>query len=43
MDRVIATTLKPLLSREILYGKLKKGGNVTVDAKEGEILLSIKG
>ena len=43
MDRVIATTLKPLLSREILYGKLKKGGNVTVDAKEGEILLSVKG
>ena len=41
MDRVIATTLKPLLSREILYGKLQKGGNVTVDAKEGEILLSV--
>jgi ATP-dependent Clp protease ATP-binding subunit ClpA len=43
MDRVIATTLKPLLSREILYGKLKKGGNVTVDAKEGKILLSVEG
>ena len=43
MDRVIATTLKPLLSREILYGKLQKGGNVTVDVKEGVILLSVEG
>ena len=43
MDRVIATQLKPLLSREILYGKLQKGGNVMVDAKEGKILLNVEG
>lgn len=35
MDRVIATTLKPLLSREILYGKLKNGGNVNVEVSDG--------
>ena len=31
MDRVISTCLKPLLMREILFGTLKNGGNVTVD------------
>jgi len=30
MDRVIAQQLKPLLMREILFGCLKQGGNVTV-------------
>ena len=30
MDRVIAQRLKPLLMREILFGTLKQGGNVTV-------------
>jgi ATP-dependent Clp protease ATP-binding subunit ClpA len=30
MDRVIARRLKPLLMREILFGSLKIGGNVTV-------------
>lgn len=30
MDRVIAQRLKPLLMREILFGKLKKGGHVTI-------------
>jgi ATP-dependent Clp protease ATP-binding subunit ClpA len=30
MDRVIAQQLKPLLMREILFGTLKKGGEVTV-------------
>ena len=30
MDRVIAQQLKPLLMREILFGSLKQGGNVTV-------------
>jgi ATP-dependent Clp protease ATP-binding subunit ClpA len=40
MDRVIATQLKPLLSREILYGKLQKGGNVTVDVDNDRIITS---
>jgi ATP-dependent Clp protease ATP-binding subunit ClpA len=30
MDRVIARQLKPLLMREILFGSLKQGGEVTV-------------
>ena len=30
MDRVIAQRLKPLLMREILFGSLKQGGEVTV-------------
>ena len=33
MDRVIAQRLKPLLMREILFGRLKNGGAVTVDAQ----------
>ena len=31
MDRVIAQLLKPLLMREILFGKLKEGGEIVVD------------
>ena len=30
MDRVINRRLKPLLMREILYGKLKRGGHIEV-------------
>ena len=36
MDRVIAAQLKPLLTREILFGKLKKGGKATVKCKGHE-------
>ena len=35
MDRVIAQRLKPLLMREILFGSLKNGGEVTVSVKDG--------
>lgn len=31
MDRVLQSQLYPLFMREILFGKLKKGGSVTVD------------
>ena len=31
MDRVIAQRLKPLLMREILFGRLKGGGEITID------------
>ena len=34
MDRVIAQRLKPLLTREILFGSLKQGGTITVDSKD---------
>jgi ATP-dependent Clp protease ATP-binding subunit ClpA len=30
MDRVINQRLKPLLMREILFGSLKNGGNITI-------------
>ena len=35
MDRVISQKLKPLLMRDILFGSLKKGGNITIDIKDG--------
>ena len=31
IDRVISSMLKPLLTKEILFGKLKKGGEATID------------
>ncbi len=34
MDRVIAQRLKPLLMREILFGRLKQGGSVKVECKK---------
>ena len=37
MDRVIGRELKPLLMREILYGSLKKGGNVKIMCKDGSL------
>ena len=37
MDRVIAQRLKPLLMREILFGSLKKGGNIEVGTDDGSL------
>ena len=37
MDRVIAQQLKPLLMREILFGRLKDGGNITISMKDGSL------
>ncbi len=37
MDRVIAQKLKPLLMREILFGQLKKGGDVNITVKDGSL------
>ena len=34
MDRVIAQRLKPLLTREILFGKLKQGGTITITPEQ---------
>ncbi len=39
MDRVIASQLKPLLMREILFGKLKKGGEASVDLHDGKLII----
>lgn len=37
MDRVINNRLKPLLMRQILFGKLKKGGKAIVDCADKEL------
>lgn len=37
MDRVIAQRLKPLLMREILFGKLKNGGKIKVKIKDADL------
>ena len=39
MDRVIASHLKPLLMREILFGTLKTGGKVCVDVDKNNLIL----
>ena len=41
MDRVIAQMVKPLLMREILFGKLKKGGNAYIVKAEEDGKLKI--
>ena len=35
MDRVIAQQLKPMLMREILFGSLRKGGQIVICVKDG--------
>ncbi len=37
LDRVIGSMLKPLLMREILFGRLKKSGDAVVDVKDGAL------
>ena len=39
LDRVIGSMLKPLLMREILFGRLKKSGDAVVEAKDGALRL----
>lgn len=39
MDRVIAGRLKPLLMREILFGKLKRGGTVEIGCTSKTLVL----
>ena len=38
-DRVIGSMLKPLLMREILFGRLKKSGDAVVDVADGALRL----
>ena len=40
LDRVIDSMLKPLLMREILFGRLKKSGDAVVDVKDGALRLA---
>ena len=40
MDRVIASQLKPLMMRAILFGKLKKGGEAYVDLQNGKLIIN---
>ncbi|MBQ8990795.1 MAG: ATP-dependent Clp protease ATP-binding subunit ClpA [Prevotella sp.] len=37
MDRVIAQRLKPLLMKDILFGRLKNGGNVEIVRSDGSL------
>lgn len=39
MDRAINTHLKPLLTREILFGKLRNGGVAVVGVQDGKLAL----
>ena len=39
MDRVIQQQLKTMLMREILFGKLKKGGEASVDLQNGTLTI----
>ncbi len=41
MARVIQTELRDKLSEELLFGKLARGGKVTVDAVDGELVLRV--
>lgn len=40
LDRVIGSMLKPLLMREMLFGRLKKSGDAVVEAKDGALRLA---
>jgi ATP-dependent Clp protease ATP-binding subunit ClpA len=37
LDRLMATLIRDALSEELLFGRLKKGGSVTVDLQEGQL------
>jgi ATP-dependent Clp protease ATP-binding subunit ClpA len=40
LQRVIDKDIKRPLSRELLFGNLKNGGEVTVDVRDGELVLN---
>ncbi len=40
LDRVVNAHLNPLLTREILFGGLKRGGEACVDLKDGELVMT---
>ncbi len=42
VDRVIRNDIKPLFVDEILFGKLKNGGKISLSVKDGEFIISAK-
>ena len=42
LQRVIDKDIKRPLSKQLLFGDLKNGGNVTIDVKDNEIVLSVE-
>ena len=40
MDRIINKLLKPLLVKEILFGKLKDGGDTTIDLRDDKLVIA---
>ncbi|WP_026512250.1 AAA family ATPase [Butyrivibrio sp. LC3010] len=42
VDRVIRNDIKPLFVDEILFGKLSKGGKITISASKGEFVVKTK-
>lgn len=40
IDRVISSTLKPILMREILFGNLKKGGDANIILSHDQLLIT---
>lgn len=40
IDRVLQQHLNPILMREILFGKLKKGGTITITVKDGSLQMA---
>ena len=42
MERIIQTKLAQPLSKELLFGKLKKGGKATISASKNELKITIK-
>ena len=41
MNRVIASHLKPLLMREILFGSLKSGGKTCIQVDKDQLVLQL--
>ena len=42
MDRVIQNEIKPLLVDDLLFGKLKDGGNCELDVKNNKFVVTFK-
>jgi len=41
LSRIIDNKIKKPLSREMLFGRLKNGGNVVVDVQDRDVILTI--
>ncbi|MBF0573908.1 MAG: ATP-dependent Clp protease ATP-binding subunit ClpA, partial [Desulfamplus sp.] len=42
LDRLIQTKIKDVLTDEILFGSLEKGGNVSITVKDDELTFKFK-